>query len=66
MHPRIASARATARSSPSALIAGLRERSFHTPLGGIALPNEASIALHEKFGYEKVAHLKEVGWKFSR
>jgi len=58
MHPRIASSRPTARSSPSALIAGLRERSFHNPLGGIAL--------HEKFGLEKVAHLKEVGWKFSR
>lgn len=49
-----------------ALIAALRERSIHTLLGGIALPNEASIALHEKLGFEKVARLKEVGWKFSK
>ncbi len=53
MQPRIASARTTTRS-------------FHTLLGGIALPNEASIALHEKCGFEKMAPLKEAGWKFSR
>ncbi len=29
----------------------------------IALPNEASIGLHEKMGFEKVAHFKEVGFK---
>jgi len=31
---------------------------------GISLPNAASVALHEKFGMEKVAHFKEVGFKF--
>lgn len=44
----------------------LRERGIHVVLGGIALPNEASVALHEKLGLEKVAHLKEVGFKFGR
>ncbi len=29
----------------------------------IALPNEASVRFHEKMGYEKVAHFKEVGFK---
>jgi L-amino acid N-acyltransferase YncA len=33
-------------------------------MGGIALPNEASVHLHEKFGFKKVAHFKEVGCKF--
>ncbi len=33
-------------------------------LAGIALPNPASVALHEKLGFEKVAHLREVGNKF--
>ena len=33
---------------------------------GIALPNEASVALHEKFGMRKVAHFAEVGFKFGR
>jgi phosphinothricin acetyltransferase len=39
---------------------------FHVLIGGISLPNDASIALHEKFGFEKVAHFKEVGFKFNR
>ncbi len=42
----------------------LRDKSVHVVLGGISLPNEASIALHEKFSMEKVAHFKEVGFKF--
>jgi L-amino acid N-acyltransferase YncA len=42
----------------------LAERGVHAAMGGIALPNPASIALHEKFGMEKVAHFKEVGFKF--
>jgi L-amino acid N-acyltransferase YncA len=39
---------------------------FHALLGGIALPNEASVRLHEKFGFRKVAHLEAVGRKFDR
>jgi len=30
---------------------------------GIALPNEASVALHEKFGMIKVARFREIGYK---
>lgn len=44
----------------------LRERGIHTVIGGIALPNAASVALHEKLGLEKVAVFKEVGFKFDR
>ncbi|MBU2952111.1 GNAT family N-acetyltransferase [Tamlana agarivorans] len=47
------------------LIAQLIERDFHTVLGVLTVPNDASIKLHEKFGFEKVAHLKEVGYKFN-
>ena len=39
---------------------------IHVVIGGISLPNEASVALHEKFGMEKVAHFKEVGFKFGQ
>lgn len=39
---------------------------IHTLIGGIALPNDASVALHEKFGFEKAAHYREVGFKFDR
>ena len=35
-------------------------------IGGIALPNDASVRLHEKLGFEKVSHLKRVGFKFER
>ena len=48
----------------SALFETLKERSVHVVIGGISLPNDASVALHEKFGMEKVAHFKEVGFKF--
>ena len=44
----------------------LKERSFHAVVSGIALPNPASVALNEKFGFSKVAHFKEVGFKFNR
>lgn len=44
----------------------LRERKWHAVIGGIALPNDASVALHEKFGMEKVAHFKQTGFKFNR
>jgi phosphinothricin acetyltransferase len=50
----------------TALLAQLAERGCHLVIGGIALPNEASVALHEKMGYEKVAHFREVGFKFDR
>jgi len=49
-----------------ALFAELRRRGIHSVIGLIALPNDASIALHEKLGFVKVAHLKDVGWKFGR
>ena len=44
----------------------LKTRGIHAVIGGIALPNEASVALHEKFGMRKVAHFEEVGFKFDR
>ncbi len=49
-----------------ALFKELKHRSIHSVIGGITLPNPASIALHEKFGMEKVAHFKEVGLKFNQ
>jgi phosphinothricin acetyltransferase len=35
-------------------------------IGGIALPNPASVGLHERMGFRKVGHLEEVGWKQER
>ena len=44
----------------------LQARGIHAAMGGIALPNAASVALHEKFGLRKVAQFQEVGFKFDR
>lgn len=57
--------------SGSALYARLlevlkEEAKVHRAYGGVALPNEASIALHERFGFERVATFSEVGFKFGR
>lgn len=46
------------------LLLRLRDAGLHTLLAGIALPNEPSIRLHERFGFRKAAHLHEVGFKF--
>jgi phosphinothricin acetyltransferase len=48
------------------LIPMLWDLSMHSLVAGIALPNPGSVALHEKFGFRKVAHLAEVGRKFDR
>jgi L-amino acid N-acyltransferase YncA len=50
----------------AALFSELRLKSIHSVIGGITLPNDASVALHEKFGMQKVAHFKEVGFKFKQ
>jgi len=48
------------------LLDELKRKKIHSAIGGITLPNEGSVALHEKFGMAKVAHFKEVGLKFDR
>lgn len=46
------------------LLAELKQRGFHSALGGIALPNAPSVRLHEALGFRKVGHMTEAGWKF--
>jgi len=38
----------------------------HVLIAGIDADNIASLRLHERLGFEKVAHFREVGWKFGR
>ena len=54
------------RALYDALLRELAQRGFHCAMGGIALPNDASVALHERMGFAKVAHFREVGWKLGR
>jgi L-amino acid N-acyltransferase YncA len=48
------------------LMDALKAKGYHAAMGGIALPNKASVGLHEKLGFKKVAHFTEVGYKFDR
>ncbi|MBT8142278.1 MAG: N-acetyltransferase [Gammaproteobacteria bacterium] len=51
----------------SELIQRLREQTdSHLILAGITLPNEASVRLHQRLGFEKTAHFKEIGYKFGQ
>ncbi len=47
-------------------VSGRGRRFLHRAYAGIALPNQASIALHERFGFKRVAHFTEQGRKFDR
>ncbi|MDF3822492.1 GNAT family N-acetyltransferase, partial [Leptospira sp. 96542] len=46
-----------------ALFSALTERGIHAAMGGIVLPNEASVRLHEKMGMKQVARFEQVGYK---
>ncbi|HXS37278.1 MAG TPA: arsinothricin resistance N-acetyltransferase ArsN1 family B [Flavipsychrobacter sp.] len=48
------------------LIRQLREMEMHSIIGGIALPNAASIRLHEGLGFAKIGQFTEQGLKFGR
>ncbi|HEX5526205.1 MAG TPA: arsinothricin resistance N-acetyltransferase ArsN1 family B [Solirubrobacterales bacterium] len=51
------------RALYEALFERLRERGFRMACAGITLPNEASVALHERLGFEPVGVNREIGWK---
>lgn len=48
------------------LFAILRAQGFQSAIGGIALPNDPSVRLHESLGFIKVAHVARAGWKFGQ
>ena len=54
------------RALYTALLEALRSCDVHRVVGCIALPNEASVALHEKLGFRKIGIFDQVGRKFGR
>jgi L-amino acid N-acyltransferase YncA len=48
------------------LLQTLRGRDLHVVMAGIALPNDGSVAIHERFGFVKVGQYREIGRKFDR
>lgn len=50
----------------AALFEALAGEDVHRAYAGISLPNPASIALHERFGFKRAGHFSEQGRKFGR
>lgn len=50
----------------AALMTELSKSDIHAVIGGVALPNDVSIKLHESLGFIKIGQFQEVGWKFGR
>ena len=50
----------------AALFAALSSEDVHRAYAAVVLPNAASIALHERFGFEPVGLYREAGRKFGR
>ena len=48
------------------LIQRARDFGFHTLIGGVSADQTASLALQENLGFQRVAHFKEVGYKFGQ
>ncbi|HET6995871.1 MAG TPA: GNAT family N-acetyltransferase [Chitinophagaceae bacterium] len=48
------------------LVEAAKELKLHTIIASIDATNKASLNLHKRFGFEEVAHFRQVGWKFDR
>ena len=48
------------------LFTALSNEDVHRAYAGITIPNKSSIAIHQKFGFEQVGILREVGRKFDQ
>ena len=55
--------RGAGRALYEALFALLRGQGFRSACAGIALPNDASVALHRALGFEHVGTYRDIGWK---
>jgi phosphinothricin acetyltransferase len=50
----------------AALFDALKGEDIHRAFGGITLPNAASVAIHESFGFRHIGTYTEVGRKFGK
>lgn len=56
--------RGIGRQLYAALLETLARRGYYVACAGITLPNDASVALHESFGFVPVGIYRNVGFKF--
>ncbi|HYW15583.1 MAG TPA: GNAT family N-acetyltransferase [Allosphingosinicella sp.] len=59
-----ASGRGFGRGLYEPLLALLEAQGFTQAIAAITLPNEASVRLHERLGFERAGTYRQVGWKF--
>jgi len=50
----------------AALFDAVRGEDVHRAYAGVALPNDASLALHRRFGFTEIGTFREVGRKFDK
>ena len=48
------------------LLKETKKANIHSVVAGIVLPNDESIALHEKFAFKKIGQFIEIGFKFDK
>lgn len=58
--------RGVARATYGELLARLRRGGWRSAIGGIVVPNEASVRLHEALGFRAAGAFPRVGYKFGR
>jgi L-amino acid N-acyltransferase YncA len=55
--------RGIGRALYAALMPLIVRQGLYVACGGVTLPNDASVALHESFGFKPVGIYRRVGWK---
>lgn len=55
--------RGLGRALYGAVLDRLAATGFRSAIGGVTLPNAASVALHRALGFDHVGTFREVGWK---
>ena len=48
------------------LLEEVRKTEIHSLVSGISLPNDPSVALHEKLGFVKIGQFREIGYKLGK
>jgi phosphinothricin acetyltransferase len=59
-----ASGRGLGRRLYEPLLAILEDQGFTQAIAAITLPNDSSVRLHERLGFERAGTYRQVGWKF--
>jgi phosphinothricin acetyltransferase len=48
------------------LFEALKKQGFYNVFGGVSLPNEASVKLHQRLGFKEIGVYENIGYKFGK